>query len=227
MRIGGGAPARDWPHRSLLPCRLPGYKAPQSLGLRPQQRLRLRRRNSSSLTGRELSGRGEDPRSRPHPTPGPVPSAKLWSREARPGTRAPWPLGPQKVKGFPLGDREPLVSAVPNLQGFRSPRRAAGAAFCPVPGKPWRKGREGQKGRGKSGRGEATTAPKCLGAAAEPSQAEPGAMLAPGPLAVAPSGTHFQTASRRAQSALASLILHHALWVAGRKMPSPFHRWRS
>lgn len=174
MRIGGGAPARDWPHRSLLPCRLPGYKAPQSLGLRPQQRLRLRRRNSSSLTGRELSGRGEDPRSSPHPTPRPVPSAKLWSREARPGTRAPWPLGPQKVKGFPLGDREPLVSAVPNLQGFRSPRRAAGAAFCPVPGKPWRKGREGQKGRGKSGRGEATTARKCLGAAAEPSQAEPG-----------------------------------------------------
>nr|XP_025857884.1 uncharacterized protein LOC112922517 [Vulpes vulpes] len=83
--------------------------------------------------------------------------------------------GPEtKVKGFPLGDREPLVSAVPNLQGFRSPRRAAGAAFCPVPGKPWRKGREGQKGRGKSGRGEATTARKCLGAAAEPSQAEPG-----------------------------------------------------
>ncbi|CAD7675900.1 unnamed protein product [Nyctereutes procyonoides] len=72
--------------------------------------------------------------------------------------------GPErKVKGFPLGDREPLVSAVPNLQGFRSPRRAAGAAFCPVPGKPWRKGREGQKGRGKSGRGEATTAPKAGG----------------------------------------------------------------
>lgn len=106
--------------------------------------------------------------------PAPVPSAKHWSREARPGTRAPWPLGPQKVKRFPLGDREPLGSAVPNLEDFWSPRRARGAAFCPVPEKPWRNGREGQRGRQRSGRGEVTTIPKCLGAAAELAQAEPG-----------------------------------------------------
>lgn len=149
---GGGASACHWPNRSLLPSRFRRYKAPQPLSLRQQQSLRLRRRNPSCSPGRSLVGGGEGP-GHPLQSPGAVRPAP----EPEPTvTQASRPLCPQKVKPSLRGDREPLSSTVAKLECFRSPGSARGAAFCPVPEKPWRKaeGTTGRRGRSRGEEGE-------------------------------------------------------------------------
>lgn len=138
--IGGGASARDWPNRPLLPSRLPGYKAPQSLSLRPWRTLRLRRRNPSSLPGKELYRRGE----------GAGPLCKAQEQLGPP--RNPSPVAARSTKSKTLAPGRPkalLGSTVLNLECLRSPLRARGATFCPLPRMPWRKGRGDPSGERK------------------------------------------------------------------------------
>lgn len=56
----------------------------------------------------------------------PAPAAERSSSEARPRTRAPWPLGLQTLKRFPpptpKGDREPF--GAPKRRLLSSPREA-------------------------------------------------------------------------------------------------------
>lgn len=146
--IGGGAPARDWPDRQLLPSRFPRYKARSSSALGLGRCCACAAETPPPSPGKSWMGGG-----------GLAPSAKRRSKEARPNG-APWPLDPQAVKGCPRGDPEAPWTQSLEPPGPPEPSAGWGRRLLSCPLSRRSRGERGErKGRG--------------GAGCDPAQAEP------------------------------------------------------